>query len=149
MLYLIRHGEAQSAQQKDAQRPLSDRGRREAEQTARWVADRGAAVSQIRHSGRLRARQTAEILARYWTPAGGVIAVPGLEPEDDVETAAAIHSNDGAVALVGHLPFLGRLAGLLLFRDPDRSPVTFGTGTLAVLECADGCWRVVDRFTPN
>jgi phosphohistidine phosphatase len=72
-------------------------------------------VAEIRHSGLVRARETAEILGRVLTPARGIRATTGLAPADDPDVAAA---ELGLVAaplmLVGHLPHLARLTTALV-----------------------------------
>ncbi len=81
-LYLVRHGEAKSAQE-DPQRPLSSRGREEVDRVSRAVAKKGMVASRIVHSDKLRAKQTAEILARNIIPSEGICEINGLGPEDD------------------------------------------------------------------
>ncbi|MBI2469300.1 MAG: histidine phosphatase family protein [Candidatus Rokubacteria bacterium] len=63
--YLVRHGSARPAAPgaADAERPLDDRGREEVTRVARHAAALGLRVAEIRHSGFVRARESAEILA--------------------------------------------------------------------------------------
>jgi phosphohistidine phosphatase len=137
-IYLVRHGEALPAPA-DAVRPLSPRGRAEVERVAHLAADLGLRPAEIRHSGLLRAGQTAEILAARLAPARGVRPVPGLGPEDDPEPVA-VECEQARVPLmlVGHMPHLGRLAGRLLIGDPARPLIRFGTGTIAAIARKDG-----------
>jgi phosphohistidine phosphatase len=148
-LYLIRHGDARN-ETDDPERPLSERGRREIAQTAHWAIRHGRDIVEIRHSGKLRARQSAEILAHHLRPARGVVALAGLEPHDDVwPVAAELAAASGTLMIVGHLPFLGRLAGLLVARDPERSVTAFVTGAAALLERGGEQWRLVEAFAPE
>lgn len=55
------------------------------EDLARRAAEAGIASDEIRHSGPVRARKTAEILARTLAPRGGVAPSKGLRPDDDPE----------------------------------------------------------------
>jgi len=147
-LYLVRHGEAKS-ETEDARRPLNERGRREVESVARAAAAKGITVLEILQSDKLRAGETAEILARHLFPAGGVRRTQGLGPEDDpfiakVELEAAAHS----LMLVGHLPHLGRLASLLLTGNPDSVVVGFSTATIACLARERGRWRMRWTLSP-
>ena len=64
-LYLVQHGEA-VAESVDPNRPLSGPGRVTVEQVAAWAAWQGVKVDQIRHSGKLRAEQTAAISSSAW-----------------------------------------------------------------------------------
>ena len=61
-LYLVQHGEALS-KDVDPERALSDAGRADAERLARFLAPRRLTLSRVLQSGKLRAQQTAEILA--------------------------------------------------------------------------------------
>jgi phosphohistidine phosphatase len=87
------------------------------------------------HSGKLRAEQTAQVLA---AAAGGgrVEAVEGLAPNDPIAPVAQWlreRSEDQSVALVGHLPFLDRLASALVADDQDAHVITFQMGGLVKL----------------
>jgi phosphohistidine phosphatase len=137
-IYLVRHGEA-LPDANDAARPLSPRGRADVERVAELAAELGFGPAEIRHSGLVRARQTAEILARRLGPARGVHAVSGLGPEDDPEPAAVeCEQAREPLMLVGHMPYMGRLAGRLLIGNPGRQLIRFGTATVAALVRTDG-----------
>jgi phosphohistidine phosphatase len=141
-LYLVRHGDAVS-ERVDATRPLSDRGRAEIEAVAGRAAGLGWQPAEIRHSGLTRARQTAEILAGRLAPARGVRAIEGLQPEDDPgRLAAECEALREPVMLVGHMPYMSRLASLLLLGDTRRDVIRFGTGTIAGLARVDGRFLV-------
>jgi phosphohistidine phosphatase len=51
--------------------------------------------------------------------------------------------------LVGHLPHLARLTGLLLGADPDGAVVAFRPGTLVVLERSDAGWVAAAVVPPQ
>jgi phosphohistidine phosphatase len=142
-LYLVRHGEARPDAE-DAARPLTERGRQAIERVGRAAAERGVVVAEIRHSGLLRARQTAEILATHLRPRGGVRAATGLGPEDDPDIARAEYGEAGEpLLLVGHLPHLARLEARLTGRQTELS---LQPGSmLALARGADGwelSWRI-------
>ncbi len=102
----------------------------------------------ILHSGKLRARETAEILAaRLGSP---VQSAEGLFPNDPVESwdeRAGRETSD--LMLVGHLPFMDRLASLLLTGNPDADLLEFRTGSIACLERAGGRWRLLWMIWPE
>lgn len=107
--YLVHHAEALPSDV-DPQRPLSPAGRARAEQVAETARVRGAKPAAVWHSGKLRARQTAEACWRVLNPLASFTAVRGLQPDDDpdlIATALAAEPHDVLVA--GHLPHLGRL----------------------------------------
>jgi phosphohistidine phosphatase len=148
-LYLVQHGEAKSKAE-DPQRPLTELGREEVQQVAAFAARAGLEVSQIRHSGKRRAEETASILAEHLAPAEGVLAIPGLAPMDDVRPIAkALRKETAPLMLVGHLPFMDRLAGMLVTGDPDRSAVRFRMGGIVCLQGAGDDWAVKWAVTPE
>src|SRR2546428_602739 len=107
-LYLVQHGAAKS-ESDDPARPLTEEGRRAVERLAEFLAARAVRIDRVEHSDKLRARQTAEILALRLRPAEGRVQVAGLAPNDDVEpTRARLMVESGSLMLVGHLPHLGR-----------------------------------------
>ena len=145
--YLVRHGDALSAHL-DAQRPLSARGRDQVAELARLAQSREARVAEIRHSGILRARETAEILASYLTPARGVCQSAGLLPEDDPEIGKAeLDAADQPIMLVGHLPHMNRLAALLV-KSAAPSTVKFTPATMLCCSKVGALWQVEWRMAP-
>jgi phosphohistidine phosphatase len=148
-LYLVQHAQAKPKEE-DPARPLTDAGRAAAQAVAISAARLGLEVDQIRHSSKTRARQTAEALARALSPAGGVVAVSGLAPRDDVRPVAEALAGEGRpVMLVGHLPFMSRLAALLLAGDPDRGVVQFRQGGIVCLAREEGRWLLALFLTPE
>jgi phosphohistidine phosphatase len=153
-VYLVRHGEPTS-EAEDPQRPLSARGRAEVRRVAATAARLGLRPIEIRHSGKARAAQTAEILAEALGLREAVVAANGLAPNDDVRPiAAALVANAQSVMLVGHLPFLSRLASLLLVGDPDRPLLQFPMGGIvrlareAPVSGGTPAWRLAWALTP-
>lgn len=141
-LYIVRHGEAGPANN-DAARMLTDRGRLEVASVAAAMSQRGATVRQIRHSGRERARETAEIFASVLDPPAGVISTLGIHPEDPVDPIAlSLYGERDSLMLVAHLPFVARLVGLLTLGDANRSPVNFPTATIACLQGEESHWEL-------
>ena len=143
-LYLVRHGEAKPDAD-DAARPLTDRGRAVVERLGEAAAARGVVVAEIRHSGLLRARQTAEILAAHLRPRGGVRATTGLGPDDDPDIARAECQEAGEpLVLVGHLPHLARLESGLTGRQTELS---LQPGTMLALARTAGGWELSWRIS--
>jgi phosphohistidine phosphatase len=150
-VYLMQHGEAQP-KDVDPTRPLTERGRQEVQRVATFAERFGLKVNQIRHSGKTRAEQTANILSEALSPPGGVVAVSGLAPLDDVQPVAdGLAREQQPVMLVGHLPFMARLTGLLVTGNPDRSVVQFRNGGIVCLayEEEKETWLVTWVLTPE
>ncbi len=148
-IYLVQHGIAHP-KDVDPDRSLTELGRQETECVAALAARLDLGVHQIHHSGKTRAAQTAAILGDALSPAGGVVAVPGLTPRDDVRPVAeALAREAGPLMLVGHLPFLARLAGLLLTGDPDQTVVAFRNSAIVCLTRQGDRWQVAWILTPE
>ena len=102
------------------------------------------------HSGKLRAEQTAEIIADYLMPAKGSTVRRGLGPDDDVRPFAdSLAATDRTLMVVGHLPFLGRLVSQLIFGDADRPVVQFEAAGLVGLQFRDGLWTITCVVEPE
>jgi phosphohistidine phosphatase len=140
--YLVRHGEA-VAQGADSQRSLTPVGRQNVLRVAQAAAEKSILLSEIGHSGKLRAKETAEILAEYLSPQNGVREISGLAPEDDPMLAKAeFEAAQSPLMLVGHLPHLRRLVGLLVTGDPDRNVVDFNPATLICCNRENSLWKI-------
>jgi phosphohistidine phosphatase len=152
LLYLVHHGDAVGPDI-DAMRPLSDRGRLEVEKLARQAAARGTRPAVIWHSGKLRARQTAELFWRHCNPFASIAAMHGLQPADPVgrivdairgEHCDRSHIDEGGrdAMIVGHFPHLPRLLGALLTGNPEAAPADSPLhGIVAVAGDTGGRWR--------
>ena len=143
-IYLVRHGKAaKTGYPNDADRPLTARGQEDVQNVAAQLARAGVEIYQIRHSGLVRAQQTAEILGKALNPPGGVISVAGLTYADPVEPLATeLHFEPEPVMFVGHNPFMEQLVGLLLTGDRGKTPVWFATSTTVCLNHIDHAWSV-------
>lgn len=144
-VYLVRHGKASKDPSipTDEERPLTKRGRADADAIARFMANAGVEVHQIRHSGLVRARETAEIFGQHLNPPGGVIAVDWLHWNDPVDGLGdKLRLETQPVMLVGHSPFMERLVAALLAVDREQIPVWFATSSTACLDYIEGAWSV-------
>ena len=136
-LYLVQHGDA-VAEEVDPARPLSEVGRSDVAAVARFLAAGGLRVKQVLHSGKLRAEQTAVLLAGAVAPGHAPAARPGLDPKDPTEgIARVVAAWDDDAMLVGHLPFMAKLASRLVAGRDDAGVVAFQPGTVVCLERGD------------
>lgn len=148
-LYLVQHGKAKPKDE-DPERTLTEEGRAEVDRIASFLAPAlSAQRAIIHHSGKARARQTAEALAAA-LPSAAVEEVDGLAPMDAPSTwAERLADQEGSVVLVGHLPHLGRLAGLLLTGSSEEQPVTFSNGGVVCLSRdAEERWSLLWSVVP-
>jgi phosphohistidine phosphatase len=149
-LYLVQHAKAAS-KDVDPQRALTDEGRRDIEKIATFFKPLKLTVDVLWHSGKTRAAQTAETLAQVVKVKEGTIARDGLAPNDDVEVLKDdLDASDNDVMIVGHLPFLSKLASLLLADDESAGTVAFQQGVVVCLEQpAEGQWQIDWMIIPE
>jgi phosphohistidine phosphatase len=101
VIYLLRHGEAEDGEGKaDAERDLTEKGRRQADAAGAALAALGAQIDACLSSPKVRAAETARIACRHLGLE--VELTEGLRggPFDSGELAAG----RGNVLLVGHEP---------------------------------------------
>jgi len=147
--YLVRHGDAKPEMQ-DPRRPLSDLGQRQVETVAAAAAARGVKAAEIWHSDKLRAQQTAEIMARFLGTRVITREVQGLAPEDDpIIAQAELRTAPNQVMLVGHLPHLRRLVSLLVSGDPERQRIEVPTAAMVCLVGESENWKIDWSLTPD
>ncbi len=150
-LWLARHGEAVAAEV-DPARPLSAAGAAAVAGVAAALSGRMGTFDLVASSGKLRARQTAEILggaAGY--PADRIVDTETLGPTASAEAFRdflAASGAEGSVLCIGHLPSLAEFASFFLTAgDPLR--LEFGAGTVCrirVQALRRGCGELVLFF---
>lgn len=148
LLYLVQHGKAKT-EDEDPDRPLTDEGRREVESVMLLMLRAGAVTaSRVLHSGKLRASETARIIATKLD--ADTDETDGLGPGDDPEIwASRLRESNRDTVLVGHLPHLSRLASRLLADDPGAATVEFVNGGVVCLHRNDdGRWALRWAVTP-
>ena len=149
-LFLLQHGKSLS-KDKDPNKGLSEAGIDETERIAQVAKGYGVHVSSIAHSGKTRARQTADIFASALKPEGGLQEISGLNPLDDVTAVAdAIDSTENRM-LVGHLPFMERLTAYLITGSIERPVFKFQNSGIVCLDTdpATGSWVIKWALMPH
>jgi len=128
-------------------RPLSDAGRAAATRLAAEAAGRGVRPDQVWHSGKLRARQTAELFWRACNPLAPFSAARALQPDDPPAWIRdELAGESRSILIVGHMPHLDRLLRLLLQGDPAASTVsTFPLHGCVALERDAERWKEIWR----
>ena len=149
-LYLVRHGNALS-KEADQERPLSDEGRMQASKMASFIKPQRIEVEAIWQSGKTRALQTAETMGAAVYSRSGIVEHRGLEPNDPVKPIAKeLKKETSELMIVGHLPFMDRLASALLAPEKDQEFVCFDEATVACLERdGDGEWSLLWLVSPQ
>ncbi len=140
-VYLAHHGDSVHPGI-DPQRPLSRLGRGQVDTLSSWAAARAVRPDVVWHSGKLRARQTAEAYWRACNPLAEFSAARWMQPDDPLRLADQLQHETRDVMLVGHMPHLDRLLGRLL--DDDMRTASFPLNGLVAVEHTGTRW--VERW---
>ena len=149
-LYLVQHAKAAS-KQTDPQRPLTEEGRGDIQKIAAFIQPLNLSVNYLWHSGKKRAEQTAELLAEVVKINKGQTIRDGLGPNDNVTVLRdELVSIQQDVMIVGHLPFLSKLASLLLTGSESVNTVAFRQGGIVCLNRSESNqWQIDWMVTPE
>ncbi|WP_019545511.1 SixA phosphatase family protein [Streptomyces sulphureus] len=149
-IVLFRHAKADWPEVPDHERPLAERGRREAPETGEWLAEHGPLPELTLCSTATRARETWKLAVHqfprrprtvyeerlYEAPPGQIIEVLNEAPED-MEN----------VLVVGHNPGMQSVAGLLAGSADQEARARlergFPTSAVAVLRFT-GSWKSLE-----
>ncbi len=118
-LVLVRHAKSswQDSSLTDHERPLNERGTRDAPRMALRLASRGVQPDHIISSSATRALTTAQVFAaQFRLEPEGLVAnevLYGASPDEVMELIRAIDAEWECVALVGHNPTFTELANKL------------------------------------
>ena len=105
----------------DSTRPLSEPGKEASARLAGAAAARGVSAELFWHSGKLRARQTAELFQQACNPHAALSAARGLQPMDPPGLLLdQLLEEKRSIVLVGHMPHLARLLRALCGEPPGR-----------------------------
>jgi phosphohistidine phosphatase len=147
-LYILQHGEA-VAKEIDAERPLSEQGIRDIRILALHMQNMGVQLGNVFHSGKLRAQQSARLVAETISPGVQPLQTEGLNPNDDPTVIIEdIEQMDENILIASHMPFVSRLCSTLLTGTTDAEFASM-PGTLFCLEKADNKWRLVYMLRPD
>lgn len=142
-LLLMRHGKYTDATI-DPELGLSDAGKVEIERLAKELSSQGVSFSQVFHSEKKRARETAEIMARFIAPGVSVTTHKHIKPNDDpailLEEISLWHED---TLVASHLPFVPSLLARLTSNASAISQIGFEPGTIVSLSKSDeNNWQI-------
>jgi len=133
-LYLVQHGEAYSKQD-DAKRPLTEKGKSDANRLAVFLRQANVKVEHVVHSGKLRAEQTAQRLVSAIAPGKKIETHDAINPNDcPVTFAISLKELPGDSLIVGHMPFLSGLVSHLVVGNENSLITAYTPGSVACLE---------------
>jgi phosphohistidine phosphatase len=149
-LYLVQHAKA-APKEVNPQRPLTGEGLRDIRKIAEFIEPLHLCVDYLWHSGKRRAVQTAEVLAKVINVNIALTERQGFGPTDDVAVLRAeLASVTGDIMIVGHLPFLDKLASLLVTGFESANTVAFKQGGIVCLSrCDEDKWQIDWMITPE
>jgi phosphohistidine phosphatase len=140
-LVVIRHAKSDWGQEvPDSDRPLNDRGRREAPGIGRWLADHVEQLDLVICSPATRARQTWRLAAERFAPklrARYDERVYAAGPQDLMSVLEEVDDTVATTGLVGHNPGLSELVETLT-----GERIEMRTSAVAVLRW-EGTWADV------
>ncbi len=157
-LLIMRHGQAAPGRS-DAARELTPRGRQEVRRIAVWLSGRDdldLARLRLVASPFVRACQTADLVAEGLAVARPQRAIETLEIITPDDSPGAVvdwlleQDDERPVLIVGHMPLVGALTGLLVDGRADGG-LAFPTGAIAELTAdipAAGCARLARFIAP-
>ena len=140
-LVLLRHAKSARPQGvPDEDRPLSGRGRRDAQAAGRWLAGEGPRTDLAVCSTSVRTRHTWEIVCRALPPVTTryLPELYGGDADDVLDVLTAVPSPVRGLVLVGHEPAISVTALRLAGRKSDRRALEalaekFPTSAIAML----------------
>jgi phosphohistidine phosphatase len=149
-LYLVRHAEA-AAKEIDPERKLTEEGVRQADALGRIIAALQLQPKEIWHSPKPRATQTAQAIATAIGASHNAFIRDGLLPDDPVKPIARfLREFPDDVMIVGHDPFLGRLASKLLAGKSSLGVVDLDkAGLIQLTRMPDQRWRIMQMLSPG
>lgn len=128
-LIIMRHGQASWSAATDFDRALTEEGRGQVFKTAELLKSQN--VDRVLASPYLRAQQTGQIVSAVL---GCTLdTLEGITPDGHPPSAVDELPESGVVLLASHMPFVGRLTGLLCDGVMSSGP-GFPTAAAAVLE---------------
>jgi len=149
-IYLVQHGEA-AAKEVDPDRPLTEKGITDVQRVASGLKHAGVEVKRVIHSGKLRAKQTAEILATVTAPMLQLETSDLINPNDN--PGAFDLQTDGGntdTVVVGHLPFMAKLVSHLVTGDESQTLVAYQPGSVVCLELIEkDNWQINWMLRPE
>ena len=146
-LYLVRHAKSSwnNANMSDHDRPLNDRGKRDAPEMGRRLFQRNPQPTIIICSSAVRAETTATILAETIDYPIADLNIDerlyGAEANDVISIIGEIDNSIDCAMLVGHNPTFTHLINALSGSQMEEIP----TCSMAVLKFPTNTWSEIDQ----
>ncbi len=148
-IYLVQHGDAKP-EEEDPDRPLSKLGIKETKAIAKKLKALQVAPTNIFHSHKLRARQSADLFSSVLK--ADTEEIEGLKPMDDptiIQEKLKTLKETSSYLFVGHLPHMEKLAALLLTGSQEPPIHISHYSSPLCLENTEGNWRIKFFLLPE
>jgi len=150
----MRHAKAEQAGPTDFERPLADRGRRDAAEAGSWLAAQGVTPDHALVSAALRTEQTWDAVASSagWSVSADLDrGLYAAGPESALDLARLVPDSVSSLVVIGHNPTIGTLAQVLDDGTGDAGVAAemagdFPTSAVAVFTY-DGAWADLGEGT--
>ena len=145
-VYLVHHGVAVGPEE-DPRRPLSAVGLANAARVAAKAAALGARPEVVWHSGKLRAKQTAQEFWRACNALAEFSVSKNLQPDDPPQWIRdRLRAESRDIAIAGHFPHLPRLLALLTSGGEAGVDFPFNGVVALLTDDEGGTWRELWRI---
>lgn len=146
-LYLVQHG-LSLPEEVDPEKSLSPEGEAASRNIAAFLKEKNIRVDRVWHSSKKRAVQTAQIMAES-------LSSPETQERKDLNPMDPVGDFPGEIEalkkdlmIVGHLPFVQKLASLLLSGTEEKDLISIRNSGIICLEHTDS-WKVLWTVTPE
>ncbi|MFC1566639.1 phosphohistidine phosphatase SixA [bacterium] len=141
-LLIVRHADSISSPTID-EKILSEKGIQETVKIAKHLQKIAYKSDNIWHSTKLRAKQTASIIAEHIDSTDKLVQKPNLAPLDDPrDIITEIENIDENVIVVSHLPFIQKMLSYLFINTDLLSIFDFKSSSVICLEKHESEWVI-------
>lgn len=134
LIYLMRHGQAESLAPSDRARALTEIGQQEVACVANSLRNSCPPVQAVFASPFVRARETAVTVSQNWLGENRIEIHDCLIPGGAFERILPVIDDAGhdAVLIVSHMPGISCLGGILTDADPNCGPGFSPAGIMCI-----------------
>lgn len=150
-IYLMRHGEAESAG-KDKDRRLSQAGKNDVTKLAAFLHPLNLTVDHFFHSDKMRAIETATIIATAIYSRSPMLMRKELDSMSSIhELLDELPTLSGDILLVGHMPYMGKLASFLTAAHENVANYAIEPGCIICFEAGGfrSNWQLAWMINPR
>ena len=148
-LYLIRHGKSKP-KELDPESGLTEEGIEETRKTAQFLESLKPDIHIIWHSQKKRATQTAHIFADILKIPNRILEHSALAPMDTLKPVLEeLQRANRNKIIVGHLPYLNKLALVLITKNENAGIIHFQNSEIVCLQRSDLNWKLEWIISPQ